>query len=737
MKKKLLSIVIVAVFLTSLISVMPNTALSSTMSGSTARPILELNRDNEGIDGTPNFEGMRVEGAQPDSGNPWDVIVLDDYYGGFYIQTFECVASGTHANIWIGLSTDVWGKGKKGYRDYYDPKGPGFDDDEWHFMYPWTKDGYEFWPGYHDVIYGKNITYVLDQFDNNIHDTDVEFFGDYQYRPGPLDDGKIQILIFNIRDGMFYDPWSYTSFIEGYFWYFASSINNANIIHIDTYQWYRRLGPNPQPDPRGYDPRPYEYEGTFAHEFQHLIHRDVDNDELSWVNEGCSTLAEYICGYGFPSSHIYYYFAYFWDTSLVIWRNYLENYGVVFLWTFYMYEHYGGQPLIWDIVHEQANGIEGYNNVLQAHGIHKTFDEIFQDWAIAIYLDDTSFANGIYGFYDLDIPSADTYWYSLQYFIWYWEAAYPSLFDTQVTEYPNVGYNYPYGSSIPYVVNYVEFYDGAPELKVYFDGDDYCGVPAHSGMYEWHSDGTAWSWFRSSQTFDLTGQTTATLKFWTYYEIEEDWDYGYVEVHDLDTGEWYTLPGLTTISTIPNPQDNPYCPDDVEPTAYLAAGRWNAFTGYSPGYYQEVMDLSPFAGHTIDLCFTYWTDGYTLELGWYVDDIEIPEIGFFDDVESGPNGWNVNAGWYITTGIMLNDFEVNFIETMHLVNDEGEEVTLHHISPMKLNDETEEGQELLTVIETEDVTSGPAVMVAANQPGYEHTFGTFYYFIADIQPFLS
>jgi hypothetical protein len=51
------------------------------------------------------------------------------------------------------------------------------------------------------------------------------------------------------------------------------------------------------------------------------------------------------------------------------------------------------------------------------------------------------------------------------------------------------------------------------------------------------------------------------------------------------------------------------------------------------------------------LYFTYWTDRYALELGWIVDDIEMPEIGFFDDVESGLNGWTVSGGWNIDTQI--------------------------------------------------------------------------------------
>jgi hypothetical protein len=173
-------------------------------------------------------------------------------------------------------------------------------------------------------------------------------------------------------------------------------------------------------------------------------------------------------------------------------------------------------------------------------------------------------------------------------------------------------------------------------------------LPPHSGVYYWYSDGVSWSWFRLNQIFSIP-ETGATLNFWTYYEIEEDWDYGYVEVHDLDTDQWYTISGLGTTSTPPEIQDNPNCePNQFEPYGYSLMKRWNAFTGFSGDMYEEEMDLTPFANHPIELYFTYWTDPYVLELGWYVDDIEIPEIGFFDDVESGPNEWTCN-GWYIAT----------------------------------------------------------------------------------------
>ncbi len=648
---------------------------------------------------------------------------------------------GVHCNIWIGLSPDIW---EGGFQDEYDPQSEGFEDDIWYFAYPWSSigidaaeaeapdpdnDGYYLPPGYRDWVTGANLLDIRDEFDNNIHDSVVDHFGQYADRPGPLEDNKIQVLIFNIRDGLFWDPINAPWFTIGYFWSYASELNDANIFHMDTYQWWRRQG-EPTDVYYGLGPLPLQYEGTFAHEFQHLVHHDVDSDELSWVNEGCSTLAEWICGYGFPTGHISEYLLYWWDVSLVFWQGTLADYGVVFLWTFYMWEHYGGDLLIWDLVHEQANGILGWTNVMTAHGIEKTFDEIFQDWAIANYLD----GEGIYGYDALDIPSDDTEGWDIAQTLYLWEHNNPTLFDTEVQTYPNYGFNYPYRSSLPYVVNYVRFYKiGSPhQLIVNFDGDDVCGVPAHEGNFKWHSGGDAWAWFRLGQSFSIP-EGGATLKFWNYFEIEEEWDFGYVEVHDLSTNEWYTLPGTMTVDDCGfNYQtDNENCPDGFEPTDYYDAGRWYAFTGSSGGWYQEVMDLTMFATHDIELYFTYWTDPYTLETGWYIDEIEIPEIGFSDNIENEEHGWTVNNGWYRSDILFDNSFTVNFIDYANVYSNSGTLITSsYNIDTMELDPVTETGEKIAALVDNGGIQAY-SVMIVANQPGYEHTFGSSYSFIAE------
>jgi hypothetical protein len=663
--------------------------------------------------------------GQPPAGNPhWQVWVDDDYLEIEYLQNFTLVLEGVHGRIWIGMNDSITLTNGTVVSDYQDAEG------NFHFFYPWTDTGTSWlWPGYHDIISMQNLTYMLQQFDEVIYPTDTAYFGMPEERPPG--NTKIDILIFNIRDELFWSPETAPFYIAGYFSPAASMMNDRNIIHIDCYEWTWRLGPNPPPSGPAYNP--HQYEGTVAHELQHLIHQDMDSDELLWVNEGCSTYAAYLCGYGFPTGHIEEFLLWFWDESLTLWEGYLSDYGAVFMFTFYISEHYGGADTISAIVAEQANGIEGIDNVLNALNIPKDFDQIFQEWTIANYLDDTTFAGGIYGYYDLDIPSDDTEWMDIQFAMYLWNLWYGDpVFGWYEDEYPAFGYPYPYGVTKPYTANYIVFEnpDSFPQfLLTEFEGDIGQGVPPHSGNYEWHSDVGNWRWNRLGQTFDIP-VGGATLTFWTYYEIEPDWDYGYVEVHDLTTDEWYTLPGLATINTVVHPQDNPNVPDGFEPMDYEVAARWNALTGFSGGWYQETMNLTSFAGHSIELYFTYWTDGAWIEAGWFIDDIAIPEIGFFDDVEAGPNGWTPTGVslWYLTDGILqINDFKVSFIQTLTLPKHE-----VNIIRHMKIDSETQEGSSIMPLGQLRKMEFGPAVMIVANQPGFDALFTAGYTYYATL-----
>ena len=92
-----------------------------------------------------------------------------------------------------------------------------------------------------DRISHAQLEYLLDEFDNNMWPTNTSVFGEPLARG---DEGqKVWTLIFNIRDESYYDC-AQTSYIAGYFSASESAENNKNIMHIDSYDWANRTGPD-------------------------------------------------------------------------------------------------------------------------------------------------------------------------------------------------------------------------------------------------------------------------------------------------------------------------------------------------------------------------------------------------------------------------------------------------------------------------------------------------------------
>lgn len=638
LNKKILASMIILVFFASMFSFVPTSTGKVKPTPDTTTGNLRL-PEKEWVDGTrmmnwrtetmasqaeASVESVYVTSSYP----PEDMAIIVGDFGlnVDYEQNFHWVMTG--ANCYIYVAYDLMAP----YENYYDPL-----TDEYVFANPnyptggWTSA---------DRISTAYLTYFMNEFDNTIYPIDTGIFGVPEPRPAGED--KIYILIMNIRDEPYYDS-RINVYVAGYFSWGEDADENKNMIHIDSFDWANRIGPS--------SARPYLYEGVFAHEFEHLIHNDRDAGEESWVDEGLADLAGYFCGYGHEAGHIANYLVYHPFTSLTFWGGALENYGVCYLFQLYLWEHFGGTPFIMDLVSNPLHGIEGIEDTLLAHGYTIQFDEIFNNFAIANYIDDTTIGNGEYGYSTLDIPSLDTWGYSIEYAVYnYWQGP-------EFNWYTYMKSSWWYGTVQPYTAHYWDFafHPAGREANFLMGGDALSGTPAYSGTWHWYGGMGNWVWRRLTQTFTVPAGG-ATLMFRTFYEIETDWDYAYVEVHDLTTNTWTTLPGLMTTTTLPHEQDNPNTPAGREPKDYYHAGTWNALTGFSPGYYQEQMDLSMFAGHDIELNFVYWTDGAYNEQGVYIDDISIPELSFFDDVEMGENGWT-NYGWKRTTGLEPNNWE--------------------------------------------------------------------------------
>lgn len=137
-----------------------------------------------------------------------------------------------------------------------------------------------------------------------------------------------------------------------------------------------------------------------SHEFEHMIHWNMDMDEELWVDEGCAEYAMFLYGYPDPIVE----FPQNPDNNLIEWGQQFSDYVQTYLWMMYLHDHYGGADILTNIVAEQENCISGIEAALNEMGYTEDFQEIFHDWAIANYLDDTDIGDGKYGYYNVELP---------------------------------------------------------------------------------------------------------------------------------------------------------------------------------------------------------------------------------------------------------------------------------------------------------------------------------------------
>ncbi len=349
------------------------------------------------------------------------------------------------------------------------------------------------------------------------------------------------------------------------------------------------------------------YNGVLAHEFQHMIHWYHDRNEETWLNEGFSEMASYLNGFDPGGSD--WIFAMQPDTQLNSWPEGPgaagANYGAGYLFTSYFLDRFGPEATQALVAHPE-NSFASVEVVLEELGTGLTYDDLLADWIVANLLDDPYLADGRYGYEEIDPPSLNI------------ETVYRKS-DYPVSESSTV---HQHGT------DYIEL--RAERLLVFrFTGSTQVGLmdtTAHSERYVWWSNRGDDSDMTLTRAFDLSDVSEATLEFWSWYDVEEDWDYAYVEV-STDGGETWDI--LTTPSGTPtNPNGNSF--------------GW-AYTGRSGGetaqWIQEQISLSPYTGQEVLVCFEYITDAAVNRPGFVLDDVAIPEIGYFSDFEADGDGW--------------------------------------------------------------------------------------------------
>ncbi|MBW8732676.1 MAG: peptidase M6, partial [Terrabacter sp.] len=99
------------------------------------------------------------------------------------------------------------------------------------------------------------------------------------------------------------------TYIAGFFSSQFNELLDRNVMTIDAFDWLHRTGANPPDDPTtdictSRTARPRLYEGTFAHEYQHLLQYYQDPAEVNFINEGLSDFAISLVGYGKPEATV-------------------------------------------------------------------------------------------------------------------------------------------------------------------------------------------------------------------------------------------------------------------------------------------------------------------------------------------------------------------------------------------------------------------------------------------------
>ena len=356
------------------------------------------------------------------------------------------------------------------------------------------------------------------------------------------------------------------------------------------------------------------YLEVLAHELQHAVHWNADSSEETWINEGLSELATTVAGFD-PASIFSFLRAQ--PTSLVNWPlspfGSGANYGAASLFMHYLAGHYGDPNDLRPLLAQPADGIAGITAYLNALGYDTSFTDVFRDWAAANFLDEE---HGPYGYPDLEV---------------------------KITPSETIDKFSEFSSQIPqYAVEYVELDSFTEPVRLIFHAPvetDLLPVEVDSGGCWWGNSGDSIN-STLTRSVDLRGLAHATLDYQIWYELEEDWDYAYLEVSADGGRSWDILE--TPHSSAENPIGNSF-----------GAG----YTGDSEGWINESVDLTPYAGQEVLLRFQYITDDAINGAGLCIRRLSIPEASQFDST----HGWRAE-GFVLTDNRVRQDFIVQIIQ---------------------------------------------------------------------------
>jgi immune inhibitor A len=435
-----------------------------------------------------------------------------------------------------------------------------------------------------------DVESLMDTFESKIYPTDREFFGS-EWTPGVDNDPHIYVLYSGglgvTVAGAFSSSDEYPPQVSQY-------SNAHEMFYISSSE---SLSDN------------YTY-GALAHEFQHMIHWYQDRNETAFMNEGFSELATFINHYDVSAFDQIYLFNP--DINLTDWLgssgDNSAHYGASFLFVTYFLDRFG-QETTKALIHNQQNGLDSLDGTLAQRNLRDpstgkgiNADDFFLDWAITNFIQDGSVGDGRYVYHNYSAaPKASPT-----------ESVSNCLADTATRTVNQFGVDY---IRVNCSGKYTLRFEGATSTSL---------LPAnpHSGTHAFWSNKGDVSDMTLTHTFDLTDVSgPVSMGYWTWYDIEKDYDYVYVEA-STDNQHWTIL--TTPSGTASNPTGASY--------------GWS-YTGQSNGWIQESVDLSQFTGQKVFVRFEYLTDQAVNGEGFLLDNVSVPAINYSTDFEIDDRTW--------------------------------------------------------------------------------------------------
>jgi len=481
-----------------------------------------------------------------------------------------------------------------------------------------------FWAQNPSSVNKGDMQKLMDTFENKIYPTDREFFGS-EWTPGVDNDPHIYI-IYAANIG---------STVAGYF----SSLDEYNPLarqYSNAHEAYV-LGQSQDLADE------YTY-AVLAHEFVHMIQFPADRNDVSWINEGFAEVGAFLNGYSVGGADQAY--AFDPDLQLNDWADpnspdFGTHYGNSFLFLTYYLDRFG-EKATKALTANPKNDLTSVDDTLQTLNITDpltgkqiTADDVFIDFAAAMFVQNPKVGDGRFAFHNY--------------------SAAPQTYATESIS------NCPSGvlsrNVHQYGIDYISV-DCSGDHTLHFEGSTVTSllpVDAYSGTHSFWSNKGDESDMTLTREFDFSNVSGAiSLDFQTWYDLEKDYDYAYLEVSE-DGVHWQII--KTTSGT------------DTNPTG---ASFGNAFNAKSDGWVQENVDLSAYAGKKIQVRFEYITDAAVNGEGLLLDDMHVDAIGYSTDFETDDGGWTA-AGFVRVENVLPQTFR------LALILDHNGQITVQYI----------------------------------------------------------